>query len=135
LREKSGKFSNLNFKRIEKRSILDENEVEMSSSEESSENLRSESDEKAWILDENETKKPIFATTDSVMRTTTSKSHRNKKPPRSFNVWKQWPECEHTFKEVQVQGNCSASWAVSCGFCGFLCNVQLFVLLNSILCN
>jgi hypothetical protein len=31
----------------------------------------------------------------------------------SFDVSKKWPECKDVFEDIQVQGNCFSSWAIS----------------------
>jgi hypothetical protein len=31
----------------------------------------------------------------------------------SFDVSEKWPECKDVFEDIQVQGNCSSSWAIS----------------------
>jgi hypothetical protein len=30
-----------------------------------------------------------------------------------FDVSKKWPECKDVFEDIQIQGNCSSSWAIS----------------------
>lgn len=37
--------------------------------------------------------------------------------PAHFNVWDRWPECKHTFVEIENQGQkCAAGWAVGSFF-------------------
>jgi hypothetical protein len=31
----------------------------------------------------------------------------------SFDVSEKWPECKDVFEDIQVQGNCSSSWAIA----------------------
>jgi hypothetical protein len=32
---------------------------------------------------------------------------------KPFHVSEKWPQCKDTFEDIQVQGNCSSSWAIS----------------------
>jgi cathepsin B len=31
----------------------------------------------------------------------------------SFDISEKWPECKDVFEDIQSQGNCSSSWAIS----------------------
>jgi hypothetical protein len=31
----------------------------------------------------------------------------------NFDVSEKWPHCKDVFEDIQVQGNCSSSWAIS----------------------
>jgi hypothetical protein len=40
-------------------------------------------------------------------------NHQSSNYPDSFDVSEKWPECKDVFNDIQIQGNCSSSWAIS----------------------